>query len=141
MTIRFSVTARNAGLNASLDLMDAGAGPGTIKVYTGSQPATVDTAPSGTLLATFTCADPAFVAPVDGARDLDADPDLTTTAVDAGEAGWARCADSDGNPVMDGSVGTATGVLETEPDFIINSAAITTGQTVNLLTGTVTDPA
>lgn len=135
MTLRFAVAGRNAGLDARLDRMDAGVGAGVIKIYSGSQPATGDTAASGTLLATFTCADPAWGASTGGVKTLDADPDLTTTAAATGTAGWARCEDSAGVAVMDGSVGTAS------TDFIINSTSITSGQTVNLTAGTVTDPA
>lgn len=135
MTLRVAVAGRNAGLDARYDRANAGAGPGTIKVYTGSQPATADTAESGTLLATFTLADPAFAAAASGVKDLDADPDLSTTAVATGTAGWARCEDSDGNNVFDGSVGTSG------TDFIINTTSVTSGQTVTLTVGTITAPA
>jgi hypothetical protein len=135
MTLRVAVAARNAGLDAIFDRADAGSGPGTIEVRTGSQPATADTAASGTLLVTFTLADPAFSAASAGVKDLDADPDLSAAASDTGTAGWARCKDSAGNTVFDGSVGTSG------TDFIINSTSITSGQTVNLTLGSVTDPA
>lgn len=135
MTIRVAVAGRNAGLNAAFDLADAGAGPGTIKIYTGAQPATADTAESGTLLVTLTLADPAFTAAATGVKDLDANPDLSAVAVAAGTAGWARVEDSDGNNVFDGSVGTAS------TDFIINSTAIAVDQIVKVTLGTITDPA
>jgi hypothetical protein len=135
MTLRVAVAARNAGLDAIFDRADAGSGPGTIEVRTGSQPATADTAESGTLLVTFTLADPAFSAASAGVKDLDADPDLSAAAAATGTAGWARCKDSAGNTVFDGSVGTSG------TDFIINSTSITSGQTVNLTLGSVTDPA
>jgi len=135
MTLRVSVAARNAGLDAAFNLADAGAGAGTIKVYSGSQPATADTTETGTLLATFTLADPAFEVAASGVKDLDANPDLSTTAVATGTAGWARCEDSTGANVFDGSVGTSG------TDFIINSTSITSGQTVNLTLGSITDPA
>lgn len=135
MTIRVATAARTAALDVIVDLADAGAGAATIKIYTGTQPATANTAASGTLLATLTCADPAFEAAAAGVVALDADPDLTTTAVAAGTAGWARVADSDGNTIFDGSVGTSA------TDFIINATAITVGQTINLTTGTLTFPA
>lgn len=135
MTFRVAVAGRNAGLDSALDRANAGAGPGTIKIYTGAQPATADTAETGTLLVTFTLADPAFAAASAGVKDLDADPDLSAAAAATGTAGWARCEDSDGNNVFDGSVGTSG------TDFIINSTSITTGQTVNLTLGSVTDPA
>lgn len=135
MTLRLSVAARNAGLDAALNLADAGSGPATIEVRTGAQPATADTAATGTVLVTFTCADPAFEVAAAGAKDLDANPDLTAAAGNTGTAGWARCKDSNGNAIFDGSVGTAG------TDFIINSTSITAGQTVNLTLGTITDPA
>lgn len=135
MTIRIAVAGRNAGLDAGLDRANAGAGPGTIKVYSGSQPSTADAAATGTLLATFTLADPGFAAAAAGVKDLDADPDLSTAAVATGAAGWARCQDSDGGNVFDGSVGTSA------TDFIINTTSITNGQTVTLTMGSITDPA
>lgn len=137
MTFRIAVAGRNAGLDAALDRANAGAAAGTIKVYSGAQPATADDAEAGDLLATFTLADPAFAAATGGVKDLDADPDLSTAAVAAGNAGWARIEDSDGVNVADGSV-TATGG---GGDFIINAVAITLGQTVTLTLGSVTDPA
>lgn len=138
MTIRTSNAAAHAGLDAKYNLADAGAGPATVKVYTGAQPATGETAESGTLLATFTCADPAWEAA--GAttarrKILDCDPDLSATAVATGTAGWARMEDSAGNNVFDGSVGTAG------TDFIINTTAVTTGQTVTLTQGHIDEPA
>lgn len=136
MTIRVSSAARNAALDAIVDRVDAGAAAGTIKVYTGTQPANADTALSGqTLLVTLTCADPAFASAASGSVDIDADPDLSASAVATGTAAWARVADSDGNTVFDGSVGTSG------TDFIINSTSITSGQTVTLTTGNITFPA
>lgn len=135
MTLRVATATRNAGLDAKYDRVNAGAGPGVIEYRTGPQPATADTAASGTLLVTFTLADPAFTPAAGGVKDLDADPDITATAVATGTVGWARCKDSNGNTIFDGSVGTSG------TDFIINSTAITSGQTVNLTLGSITDPA
>lgn len=135
MTIRVAVAARNAALDTIVDRVDAGGAAGTIKIYTGAQPANADTAATGTLLATLTCALPAFDPAATGAVALDADPDLTTTATAAGTAGWARVADSNGATVFDGSVGTSG------TDFIINATAITLNQVINLTTGTLTFPA
>lgn len=137
MTYRVAVAGRNASLNAELDRADAGAGPGTIEVYTGAQPANADAVVTGTLLVTFTLAKPAFAPAVGGVKDLDADPDLTAAAAAAGNAGWARVKDSNGNTIFDGAV-TASGG---GGDFIINSTSITAGQTVNLTLGSITYPA
>lgn len=135
MTFRVAVAARNAGLDAILDRANAGAGPGVVEYRTGAQPATADTAASGTVLVTFTLADPAFAPASAGVKDLDADPDISATAVATGTAGWARIKDSDGNTVCDLSIGTSGA------DVTINSTSITAGQTVNLTLGSISDPA
>ena len=139
MTYRVAVAGRNASLDAELDRANAGAGPGTLKVYTGAQPANADVSDlsSYTLLATFTLANPAFAPAASGVKDLDADPDIAAVAVATGTAGWGRIEDSDGNNVCDGTVTAAGG----GGDFIIGSTAITSGQTVNLTHGSVTYPA
>lgn len=130
MTYRDSVAARNAANDARLALANGG----TIEIRSGTQPATADTAASGTLLATLTLPTPAFAASVNGVADIDADPDLETTGAADGTAGWARVKGSGGATVFDGSVATSGG------DFTINSTAITTGGTVTLTSGTVTQP-
>lgn len=136
MTLRLSAAARNASLDAAFDRVNAGAAAGTIEYRTGAQPASVATAASGTVLVTFTLANPAFAAATgDGVKDLDADPDLTATAVATGAAGWARAYDSDGVAVFDMSIGTSSA------DIIINSTSITTGQEVKLTLGSISDPA
>ena len=134
MAMRLAATARNATCDALVDRLDLGAAAGTIKVYTGSQPTNPDTAPSGTLLATFTLADPAFGAASTGVADLDADPDLSTTAVATGTAGWFRAADSDDNAAFDGTVGTSGAQLN------LNTTSIVSGGTVTITSGTVTMP-
>ena len=94
MALRLAAATRSVKADAAVDRLDAGSGPGTIKVYTGTQPATPATSPSGTLLATFTLNDPAYGAAAAGVATLDVDPALTTTGVAAGDAGWFRAADS-----------------------------------------------
>ena len=130
MTIRFAVASRDAALTAALGNLDAG----TIKIYSGSQPANGDTAESGTLLATFTLPTGAY-AVSGGVATFDMDPDLTATAAATGTAGWARVERSDGTNVFDGSVGSSGA------DFTLSSTTLTAGQAVNLTSGTITDPA
>lgn len=55
-----SVAAQQAACDAIVDLIDGGAGAGTIQIRTGAPPATPATADSGTLLGTLTFSDPAF---------------------------------------------------------------------------------
>lgn len=87
--------------------LDAGSGPATIQIYTGTQPATPDTAITGqTLLGTLTCSDPS--GSVSG-RTLTFSAITNDPSADAtGTAAWARVADSTGTAVIDLTV-SATG--------------------------------
>src|SRR5687768_13225294 len=103
MAFRLATTARNAAADGIVDLLDAGAGAATIEIRTGSQPATPNTAATGTLLVTFTMADPAFGAASTGVATAASLP-RTGTGVAAGTAGWARAYDSNAAAVFDGAV-------------------------------------
>lgn len=106
MTTRLSTAARNGMANAVATLVDAGAGAGTIKIYTGTQPATADTAETGTLLATVTLPDPSFAAAATGT--ITGNDPAAVNPVASGAAGWFRVEDSTGANVYDGAV-TASG--------------------------------
>jgi hypothetical protein len=133
MTTRISTAARNASASAIAALLDAGAGAGKLEVRTGTQPATANTAATGTLLGTLTLSDPAFGTPVTGVVTAGA---ITgdTSADASGTAGWFRAYDSDSNPVLDGSV-TATGG---GGDLQLNSVSIVAGGTINVTSWTIT---
>lgn len=135
MTIRIPTEARNAALAAVAARADAGPTAGQLRVYSGSQPSSPDNTATGTLLATFTLTNPAFDAPSNGQITLDADPDLTATAVASGTAGWFRIVDSTGMTVIDGSVGSAS------TDLVVNSTSFTTGLPITLLSLTIVFPA
>lgn len=135
MATRIPTAARNAACDAVVDLADAGAGAATIEVRTGSQPASANDAATGTLLATFTCADPAFGDSAVGVATLDTTPVLAAAGVAAGTAGWFRMKDSTGATVMDGSVGTSGAELN------LNTTTISVGVGVEITSGTVTMPA
>ena len=133
MPLRLADTVRDAKVNAAVDLLDVG-GAGTIKIYSGAQPATPATAASGTLLATITLANPAFGNSASGAAAL-TDP-ASVNAVATGTAGWARFADGAGTVRFDGHV-TATGgggVVE------LSSTALTSGSPVDITGGSYTQP-
>lgn len=135
MATRLSTAAQNASAKAVADLVDAGSGPGTLKIYTGSPGATANATPAGTLLATVAFADPAFGAPASGVASA-TDP----AAVTGGAAGAAGCflvEDSDGNNVMDGTV-TATGG---GGDLQLATTTISVGVTVDITSFTYTQPA
>jgi hypothetical protein len=142
MALSISVAARNAGCDAIVDLIDGGSGAGVIRVYTGTKPATPATSPTGTLLAEFTCSDPAFGAASSGVATLDITPALTDTGIAAGTAGYFRICDSTeaagtGLGVVDGTV-TATGG---GGDLTLNSTTISVGVAVEVTSGTITMPA
>jgi hypothetical protein len=142
MPLRINTAARNAACDAIVDLIDGGAGAGVIRVYSGSQPATPATTPSGTLLAEFTCSDPAFGAASTGVATLDVTPALTDTGIADGTAGYVRFCDSTeaagtGLGVIDGAVTTTGGggLLE------LNTLTISTGANVEVTSGSLTMPA
>jgi hypothetical protein len=114
---RIAAATRNALAAALRDQIDADAGAGTIKIYSGTQPATADTALSGnTLLATFTLDDPSF---------------------GAGTATFARVADNSGDTVFDCDVsGTGGGGT-----LQLNTTTVSVGVNLSITSGTVTMPA
>ena len=106
-TVRFPTNVRTSILMQILDAIDVGAGPGTIEVYTGSQPESANDAATGTLLGTLTFSYPCGTVAAGG--PLTASAITQDSSADAsGTAGWARIADSAGNTVMDINV-SATG--------------------------------
>ena len=148
MATRLSNAGAIAGCDAIVDLVDAGtASPnaGTIKVYTGAQPADPDTAPSGTLLGTLTytgsAAGTAFGNAADATPGAIATANAITsdTSADAtGTAGWFRVADSDGSALWDGSI-TATSASP-QGDMTLDDVAIVIGGTIALTAHTLTVP-
>lgn len=133
MAVRLSESLADDLADAVDTAVNAGGSAGTIKIYTGSQPATADTAESGTLLATFTLADPAFGAASGGVITLAGVP-LTVAAADTGTAGWFRMETSGGTNVLDGSVGTSGNQIN------LNTTSITNGVNVTITSGTITMP-
>lgn len=135
MATRLSTTARNASANGVVDLLDAGAAAGEIEVRVGAQPATPQDAATGALLVTFTLADPAFGNAAVGVATLQGLP-IAAVGVAAGNAGWFRAMDSDGNAVFDGSVTATGGGGQLE----LNTIAISNGLDVEITGGTYTQP-
>jgi hypothetical protein len=128
--MKTSIIARNAELNALAPLLNNG----YLRIYTGAQPATPETAVSGTLLAELRFGATAFGAAAAGvitANALTADG----TADATGTAGYFRTLQSDGTTaVYDGSVGTSGS------DLNLNSTAIQIGAEVSVSSLTVTLP-
>lgn len=136
MATKISNATAIAACNAMVDLVDAGSSAGFVRIYTGSQPTDSDTAETGTLLVTITLQDPAFGAAADatpgGRATMAGTP--SGTAVATGTAGYFRVYDSDENHLWDGDAGTSG------TDMVLDSASITSGQTVTINSFTHTQP-
>jgi hypothetical protein len=100
MALLISDPGRTVAVAAITGLADAGAGAATIQV---------GTAAFASILATFTCSDPAFTAGAAGMQTLDVTPALSVTAANSGTAAVWRLRDSNSTVVMDGPVATSGG--------------------------------
>ena len=110
--LRSRTTTANEALTQYKDDLDAGSGPGTAKIYSGTMPATPDNAATGTLLAELVLSKPCGV--VAGKKLTFSAITQDLEANNTGYAGYVRLADSDGNAVIDGDVTSTggTGVLK-----------------------------
>jgi len=129
MAYRRAVATRDAVANAEGDLLDGG----TIQIRSGAQPATPDTAASGTLLGTLTFSGTAFGAPSTGV--VTAAAIASDTNADASDtAGHARLIDSGAAIHSDATCGQGTG------DFNFDNAVIVAGGTIAVSSLTLTAP-
>lgn len=116
----------NAAVNAEADALAALLNNGYLRIYSGTQPATADTALSGnTLLAELRFGATAFPAASGGlltANAITADSSADAT----GTASFFRALKSDGTTViLDGTVGTSSA------NMIIATTSISAAQTVS----------
>lgn len=126
--------AASAAADAVVDLVDAGAGAGKIRIYSGTPPATADAALSGnTLLAELAMSDPAFGAASNGVATANAISN--DTAADAtGTATFFRVLDSNNVVIFQGTVDTATA------DLVVNTTSFVAGAIVSISSFTYTQP-
>lgn len=134
MAVGLATAIRNNILQQLINAIDAGAGPGTLKIYDGTRPATGGAAT--TLLGTLTFSDPCAAAPSSGlltfsAITADSSADATSTAT------WARVADSTGAFVMDLSVGAPGSGADIE----LTDVNVVAGGTITVVAATITAPA
>lgn len=136
MATRIAQAAAKAANDALVDLLDAGAGAGYIEIRTGAQPATANTAATGTLLATLPLSDPAFGAATTASPSVATAAAISsdTNADASGTAGWFRAYDSAGNAVLDGDI-TTTAVGT--GDMLLDDTNIVAGGTVAITSWTV----
>ena len=115
----------DAAVNAITALLNSG----TLKIYTGSQPAEDGTI-TGTLLATLTFGSTAFGASSGGTATANA---ITSgTAGNTGTAGYFALEESGGTVVATGTCGTSGS------DLNLNSTSISSGATVSCSSFTIT---
>jgi hypothetical protein len=123
----------NVTVNAEADALARLLDNGYLRIYSGTQPATADTALSGnTLLAELRFAATSAAAASAGVLTFSA---ITSdTSADAtGTAAFYRALKSDGTSVvMDGSVGTSSA------DLVLNSTAIQSGAQVDVTSFSLT---
>lgn len=132
--VRIAALVRNAMLDALVAKIDAAAGPATLKIYSGVQPANGDAGLSGnTLLGTLTFSTTSAAAAAAGLVTFDTiTEDSSADASDT--ATWARIQDGDGNKVFDGDVGTAGAMIN------LNTTTIAAGGPIRISSFTVTLP-
>ena len=126
--LRLSERTAGAVLEAVRDLIDGGAGAGTIKLYAGAPPAAPDDPVNGqVLLATFTFSDPS-AGPASGGELVFSPIADAEFAAASGRAAWARIEDSGGRRIADADAGPEGSGAALE----IDRADITIGQPVRV---------
>lgn len=127
MAIQYSTTHRTNSMSTLNTDIGANA---QIIIYTGSAPANVGTAPSGTLLVQFAGNAGGFGTASAGV--LTASAVANANAAGTGAAGYFRINTSGGTAVVQGTCGTSGA------DMILTNTSINTGQTCNFTSLTVT---
>jgi hypothetical protein len=135
MAVKLATATVNAMASAAVALIDDGS-TGTIKVYSGTQPANANASITGTLLATFDLEDPAFGSPTAGVVTLSGTP-LEAAGVAAGTATHFRVQASDGDAIFDGAVSVTGGSGE----LLLNTVSISDGVSISITSGSFTMPA
>ena len=138
-TIRFRDIAKTAILNAIKTDIDAGAAAGKLRIYSGSMPATPETAATGTLLAELTLSYPmGAISGTGAALKLDFSSITQDSSADAtGVAGYARITRFDGATVVFDCDVTATGAGGT---LQLNTTNIVAGGPVLVTAFTISVP-
>lgn len=128
MTLQYSVTVRNA----KLDAVETATGTAArLLIYSGSPPVTCATAASGTLLCTIVCPSDWMNNASGGTKTLLGS--WTASAGATGTAGYFRILDSSVTTChAQGTVGTSA------TDMIVDSVSFTSGQTFTVTSFTLT---
>lgn len=129
-TIKLSNEAASAKAEAIKDLLDGG----IVQIYSGSAPANADDAETGTLLAEFDLASPAFGTPANGVMTANVIADVTALADGAAGYWRAYAAGSPSGVILQGTCGTSGASM------ILNSTAFSVGGIVSIVSWTYTQP-
>lgn len=135
MAVQIKESVRNTRLD---DIDTAITTAGSMRIYTGTQPANCATANSGTLLADITLPNPAFGS-ASGGQMAKNGTWQDTSADGAGTAGHFRIyntttpGDGSTTTILQGSCGQGSG------DLSFDNTSITAGQQVTISTFTLTD--
>jgi hypothetical protein len=116
-----------AGRNASIDAVNTLLNGGTLEIRTGAA-AAIDSAPTGTVLATLNINATAFANASSGSAAANVIADVTATA--AGTAGHYVAKNSVGNPERNGTAGTSG------TDMILNTTTFGVGDDVSVTSWT-----
>lgn len=128
MAITLTNNARSAACDGIVDLIDAGAGAGTIEIKSAAS-----TVAGTNEVATLTFSDPAFGAASNGVATASA---ITSdTSATGGTAGFFTVFDSNNAAVFQGTVSTSGA------DLNLSSTSIGVGDTVSISSFTATMPA
>lgn len=142
-----TTAARNAACNAIVDLLDAGSGAATLEIWDAVAGDDHPTLAAGTaitdddtnykLLAVCTFSDPAFgnSGAVNPGEAVAASITQDSSVNKSGTASFWRAKDSDGNVVLQGSIGTSGA------DLNFNTVTFVSGGTCQITSFKVTVPA
>ena len=128
-----------ASAKTSLDAFTALLNTGYIEIRTGAQPATADTAATGTLLGTLPLSATAFGAATTASPSIATANAITSDsdADDTGTAGWFRAYTTGDVAVIDGDI-TTTGVGT--GDMLLDNTSIVAGGTIAVSSWTISKP-
>jgi hypothetical protein len=130
MALKYSTTLRNAQLDA---ITTAVGTSGILRIYSGSRPANVAAAITGTLLAECVCNASAFAAAASGGVLTANAISNDSSANNSGTASHYRLFRSDGTTaVIDGDVSTSGA------DLNLDNTSINSGQVVSITSFTIT---
>jgi hypothetical protein len=134
-----SMAAAQAMLNALTALFNVG-GAGVLKIFTGSPPATCETADTGSLLATFNLNATAFASATDSGTGLavaTANTIASVTASGTGTAGYFRAyphTPTTTNAIDQDTVGTSSAGL------VLSTTSINAGDTLDITSWVINMP-